>query len=91
MWMVYTFIGYMVLALLLPVVFALWPIWRMSRQSRQVTCPATNTPTLVTIDGWHAVRTHALGSDALRVRDCALWPEHRGCGQECVMHSRAAA
>jgi len=34
---VYTFIGYLVLVLTVPVIWALWPTWRRAQISRQVT------------------------------------------------------
>jgi hypothetical protein len=84
MWVVYTFIAYLVLALLIPAGWALGHTWRRMRRSRHVTCPAVAAPALVTLDPWYAVRMHALGNNELRVKDCARWPARRNCGQECL-------
>jgi hypothetical protein len=85
MWVIYFFISYLVLALLVPMVWALWPTWRRARTVRQVPCPAFGASALVTLDPWYAVRMHALGNSEVRVRDCARWPECRDCGQECLV------
>ena len=77
MWVIYFFISHLVLALLVPTVWALWPTWRKARTTRQVTCPALGAPGLVTLDPWYAVRMHALGDSEVRVKDCARWPERR--------------
>ena len=84
MWPVYVFVGYLMLALLVPTVCALWPTWRRARIARRVTCPAAGAPALVALDPWYAARMHAVGNAELRVRQCARWPEHRNCGQECL-------
>ena len=91
MWVVYTFISYLVLALLVPTVWALWPTWRRARASRHVTCPGISAPALIALDPWYAVRMHALGNSELRVRRCARWPEHRDCGKECLAQIGTAA
>ena len=91
MWVMYFFVSYLILALLIPRVWALWPTWRRARISRHVTCPAVGAPALVTLDSWYAVRMHALGNSELRVRNCALGPEHRNCGHECLAQMRTVA
>ena len=91
MWVIYTFISYLILALLVPLAWALWPIRRRARISRHVTCPVVSASALVTLDPWYAVRIHALGNSELRVRYCAHWPERRDCGQECLAQISTAA
>ena len=91
MWVVYTFIGYMLLALVTPLALALWPTWRKASVSREVTCPAAGAPALVSLDPWFAVRMHALGNSEVRVKDCVRWPECRQCGRECLAQIGAAA
>jgi hypothetical protein len=91
MWAVYTFISYLVLALLVPVVWASWPTWRKARISRRVTCPAAGAPAVIALDPWYAVRMHALGNSELQVRQCARWPEHRDCGKQCLAQVGATA
>jgi hypothetical protein len=84
MWAVYTFISYLILALLVPMVWSLWPIWRRARVSRTVTCPKASDSARIALDPWYAVRMHAIGNCEARVKDCARWPEQRGCGRECL-------
>jgi hypothetical protein len=84
MWVIYFFISYFVLALLVPTVWVLWRTWSRARTERQVNCPHFGAPALVKLDPWYAVRMHALGDREVLVKDCARWPERRGCGQECL-------
>lgn len=84
MWAVYVFIGYWILALAIPAIWALWPTWRRARIARQVSCPAFSGPALVTLDPWYAVRMHALGNAEWRVKSCGRWPAGRDCGQDCL-------
>ena len=91
MWFIYFFVSYLILALLVPTVWALWPTWRRARIARHVTCPALGAPVLVALDPWYAVRMHTLGDSEVRVKNCARWPECRDCGQECLAHIGTAA
>ena len=91
MWFIYFFVSYLILALLVPTVWALWPTWRRARIARHVTCPALGAPVLVALDPWYAVRMHTLGDSEVRVKNCARWPERRDCGQECLTEIGAAA
>jgi len=84
MWVAYVFIGYLVMALAIPVSIALVPVWRRRQGAQQVTCPATGSSSIVTLDPWHAMRAHALGNYELRVRSCTGWPERCDCAQECL-------
>jgi len=84
MWAVYTFVSYLALALLIPVAWALAPVWRRARLPRSVNCPALRDSALVELDAWYAVKMHTLGNDERRVRICSHWPERGGCGRECL-------
>ncbi len=84
MWAIYAVAGYFLLALLLPVCWALLPVWRRARKPRHVTCPAMARPALIDLDPWHAAARRVLGGDELRVRHCSQWPAYRNCGQECL-------
>jgi len=88
---VYLFISYLIVALLLPTIWALWPTWRKARTVRQVTCPALGASALVSIDRWYAVRMHALGNSELRVKNCSQWPECRDCDRNCLAQIGTAA
>ncbi len=91
MWAVYTFICYLALALLAPVAWASWRVWRRAGVSRHVTCPALRAPALVQLDPWYAVRMHALGNDELRISQCARRRECPDCGEECLAQIGSAA
>lgn len=84
MWVMYFFIGYLALALCIPIGLAMMPVWRKRSGTRQVMCPATDVLATVTLDRWHAVRMHALGDAELRVKSCTCWPERCDCEQQCL-------
>ncbi len=84
MWSIYAVIGYFLLALLIPVCWALLPVWRRTRVARQVHCPAIAAPALVSLDPWYAIRGRTIGKDEFRVRHCSRWPERENCAQECL-------
>jgi hypothetical protein len=84
MWSVLTVMGYFILALLLPIGWALGRTWRRARTSRHVTCPESGIPALVRLDPWYAVRMHARGDREPLVRECTRWAQNCECGQECV-------
>ena len=85
MWVAYTFIGYLAMAISIPACLALAPVWRRRRGVNQVSCPRTGTSSFISLDPWHAVRMHALGNYELRVKSCTFWPEQCDCAQECLM------
>jgi hypothetical protein len=58
--------------------------YRRFRSRRMLRCPETGTQAEVGIDASRAALTSALGRPQLRAEDCSLWPEKKGCGQECL-------
>ena len=84
MWPVYTVMGYFILALLLPIGWALGRTWRRARTSRHLTCPETGIPALIRLDPLYAVRMHARGDREPLVRECTRWGERCDCGQGCL-------
>ncbi len=84
MWAVYTFIGYLLAALLVPVGWTLIPVWRRARRARQVTCPALALPAQIHLDPWFAAKNRTLGGYELRVHTCSEWPARRECARECL-------
>ena len=84
MWVVFAFATFLIVALVLPPAWTLWPVWRGAHKPRQVTCPAAGSPALVTLSPWVAMRSRALGDQEQRVTHCTRWPEARACGQECL-------
>jgi hypothetical protein len=84
MWSVFTVIGYFMLALLLPIGWALGRTWRRARISRHLTCPESGIPALVRLEPWYAVRMHARGDREPLIRECTRWAETHECAQGCV-------
>ncbi len=89
MWAVFTFMGYLLAALCIPLCLALVPVWRKANVPRNVTCPENGNSCRIALDPCYAIRMHALGEGELRVRSCARWPEHL-CGQECLVQLGAS-
>ncbi|HEY2018383.1 MAG TPA: hypothetical protein VGH38_32985 [Bryobacteraceae bacterium] len=84
MWAIYTVIAYFLLALLIPISWALGKTWRFARANRQLTCPAIGGAASVGLDPWFAMRQHAIGDNELRVLQCSRWPEHGDCSRQCL-------
>lgn len=40
---------------------------------------------IVEVDAVHAALTSALGQPDVRLQNCARWPLHQSCGQECLV------
>ena len=66
---------------LLPVVA---DTFRRFRGKKSVTCPETGRQAEMGIDAGRAAWTSAFGRALLRVKNCSLWPERKGCEQDCV-------
>jgi hypothetical protein len=88
MWSVYTIIGYFVLALLVPIGWALGRTWLKKREPREVTCPEIGGSATIRLDPWYAIRMHARGDDEFRVRACSRWPGQGDCEQPCLVQVR---
>lgn len=54
------------------------------RKRKVVTCPQTHSLAEVDLDAGHAALTSAFRKPLLRVADCSLWPEKKGCAEDCV-------
>lgn len=89
MWVASVFVAYLVLAFTIPLFGALAPVWRRARIPRQVRCPQIGEAAVIDLDTGYAVKNHALGNTELRVRHCSRWPEHNGCGRECLIQIAA--
>jgi len=76
-----------VLYVLVPVVADAFSRYRRKRTLR---CPETGTDAEVQIDAGHAALTAVPGPPELRVADCSLWPERKGCEQACVEHTASS-
>ena len=54
------------------------------RAPRVLACPETGERARIDIDAGRAALTSALGRPRLRARWCTLWPQRKGCAQECL-------
>jgi hypothetical protein len=66
---------------LLPIVADTYSRYRRRRALR---CPETGLVADVQVDARHAAATAIPGPPELRVQDCSLWPDRRGCEQSCL-------
>ncbi|HJT27668.1 MAG TPA: hypothetical protein VJ784_09695 [Pyrinomonadaceae bacterium] len=55
------------------------------RDSRIIICPENDVAAVVQVDAVHAALTSALGQPDVRLENCARWPLHQSCGQECLV------
>ena len=55
------------------------------RDSRIIICPGNGEAAIVEVDAVHAALTSALGQPDVRLQNCARWPLHQSCGQECLV------
>ena len=91
MWALYTILGYFILVLITPIVWALGKAYRRASGRRTVFCPEDQERTFIELDAGYAVRMHALGNPEERIKACARWPDRQSCGQECLTQIRLAA
>ncbi len=90
MWALYTILGYLVLAVTVPVCWALGRAWRQARAPRIVTCPESGRPAMIGMDPLYAVRMHVRGDPEWSIRSCSFCPDHRDCARDCLVHVQAA-
>lgn len=55
------------------------------RDSRIIICPGNGEAAIVEVDAVHATLTSVLGQPDVRLQNCARWPLHQNCGQECMV------
>lgn len=53
--------------------------------SRIIICPGNGEAAIVEVDAVRAALTSALGQPDVRLQNCARWPLHQSCGQECLV------
>ncbi len=81
-WIVITsIIAVAVLYVLLPLVAE---TFRRFRGTRSVRCPIAGEEANIDLDARRAALTSAFGRVLLRVKECSLWPQRKGCAQDCV-------
>lgn len=54
------------------------------RKARQTICPEEGVPARIKIDARQAALAAAAGKTKLRIQHCSLWPQRRGCAQQCL-------
>jgi hypothetical protein len=54
------------------------------RRKKSVVCPETERPAEVSVDAGRATRGAAFGLRSLKVEDCSLWPDRKGCQEACL-------
>jgi hypothetical protein len=64
--------------------------WLKYRGRRVVECPETEKPAGITLDAPHAAITAFSSFPHLRLSSCSRWPEHAGCGQDCLAEVEAS-
>jgi hypothetical protein len=64
--------------------------WSSYRGDRVITCPENQQTAGVRVDAGHAASTGFVSRPELRLSSCSRWPEHAGCGQECLRQIEAS-
>jgi len=59
--------------------------WLKYRGRMVITCPENQRPAGVSVDARHAAATSLAGQPEFHLTNCSRWPEHAGCGQECLL------
>ena len=58
--------------------------YRRFRHQKVITCPETNGLAEVNLKTRLAVLGAAFGRPRIRVKNCSLWPNKKGCDEKCV-------
>ena len=58
---------------------------------RVIICPETGKQAMVELDTSHAALSSLFGQTDLRLENCARWPIHQDCGQECLLQFDVAS
>jgi hypothetical protein len=59
-------------------------VFRQYRDRKAVTCPQTHGVAEVSLSTGLAALGAAVGRPVIRVKNCSLWPERKGCDEHCV-------
>jgi hypothetical protein len=65
-------------------------LWWKYRGARVITCPENLRPAGISIAAGHAAANPFAKTPQLHLSACSRWPEHAGCGQECLSQVAAA-
>jgi hypothetical protein len=80
-----------ILALGIPLAWAVGKVHSRSRGRRIVICPQTSRPANIELDARYAVAMLVAGNPALKIQACSRWPEHQNCGRQCLAQVPRAA
>jgi len=58
--------------------------WWKYRGARVIVCPENQRPAGVAVDAGNAAAQMFAQAPHLRLSACSRWPEHSGCGQQCL-------
>lgn len=75
---------FFLIAIVVPAAWAVGKVYLKSRGEREIACREAGHMATIELDARHAVAMHAIGETRRRVKSCSLWPERRGCGQNCL-------
>jgi hypothetical protein len=73
-----------VLALLIPIVWALAGAYRRARGQRPIVCPQAGQSAVIALDRRDAALMHILGNPPRRIEFCSRWPEDQDCARDCL-------
>ena len=65
-------------------------LWWTYRGARVITCPENLRPAGVFVDAAHVAARPFVKAPELQLSSCSRWPEHAGCGQECLKQIEAS-
>jgi len=65
-------------------------LWWTYRSARVITCPENLRPAGVFVDAAHVAARPFGKAPELQLSSCSRWPEHAGCGQECLKQIEAS-
>ena len=58
--------------------------YRRYRYTKVLDCPNTGQMVEVSVRALRAAFRSLVGTPRLRVKNCTLWPRHKGCDEGCV-------
>ena len=59
-------------------------VFRQYRDRKAVSCPQTHGVAEVSLNPSLAALGAAIGRPVIRVKNCSLWPDRKGCDEACV-------
>jgi hypothetical protein len=65
-------------------------LWWTYRGARVITCPENLRPAGVFVDVAHVAARPFVKAPELLLSSCSRWPEHAGCGEDCLTEIEAS-